>query len=121
MRTLIVLALCLTCFSALIAQPPRVPLYSIHNVPVPDEFNKQVCISGLTFDNNTLYFASERCPVIFACDPATNKINKTIHLKVPLYFEMEGLTSFKGKLYLVSESIANVYEVDSETGSTKTI
>jgi uncharacterized protein YjiK len=121
MRTLFILALYLVNSTLLFAQPPRIPMYSIHKVTEPAEFNKQVCISGMKYFNDALYFASERCPVIFISDPSGNKIIKTINLKVPLYFEMEGLTSFNGMLYLISESIAGVYEIDPSSGSLKTI
>lgn len=83
--------------------------------------NKQVCISGMKYMDGQLYFASERCPVIFAFDPATQTISKTIPLQVPQNFEMEGLTSYKGKLYLISENISAVYEVDPVTSILKQV
>lgn len=101
------------------AQPPQVFDYTIGNINLPGDMHKQVCISGMKFYNGQLYFASERCPSIFVFDPATASISKTINLQVPQEFEMEGLTSFKNKLYLVSENIAAVYEVDIASGGIK--
>jgi uncharacterized protein YjiK len=83
--------------------------------------NKQVCISGMKFYNSQLYFASERCPMIIVFDPEKKVINSTIELQVPQNFEMEGMTSYKDKLYLVSENIAAIYEVTIATGAIKTI
>ncbi len=108
-------------FTALTAQPPQVFDFTIGNVNLPYDMNNQVCISGMQFYNGQLYFASERCPSIFVFNPATASITKTINLQVPQVFEMEGLTSYKDKLYLVSENIASVYEVDISTGAIKQI
>jgi uncharacterized protein YjiK len=104
-----------------ISQPPRIQSYTIDNIPLPAEMNKQVCISGMKFYNDRLYFASERCPAIFVLDPATSSITNTINIWVPLNFEMEGLTSYKDKLYLVSENTAAIFEVTIATGAVKTI
>ena len=84
------------------AQPPKieVPQYSINSIPLPSEMNNQVCISGMKFYDGKLYFASERCPIIFVADPSTGKIVNRINLKVSQEFEMEGLSSYKDKLYL---------------------
>lgn len=90
-------------------------VYNVTHSPLPESMNKQVCISGMKFMDGQLYFASERCPVIFAFDPVSQSITKTINIQVPQNFEMEGLTSYKGKLYLVSENIAAVYEVNPAT------
>lgn len=106
-------------FLAASAQPPQLFDYTIGNVNLPAVLNNQVCISGMKFYNGQLYFASERCPSIFVFDPATAAISETIKLQVPQEFEMEGLTSFKNKLYLVSENIAAVYEVEIATGGIK--
>lgn len=95
--------------------------YSIGQVPLPEEMNKQVCISGMTWYNGLLYFASERCPQIFAFDPSTQQIVKTLSLQVPQEFEMEGITNYNGKLYLVSEQLVAVYEVDPQTGTVRTV
>lgn len=103
------------------AQPQQVPLYGISNVALPESMNKQVCISGMKYLDGKLYFASERCPSIFAFDPASKSITHTIDIQVPQNFEMEGLTSYKGKLYLVSENIAAVYEVDPATSDLKQV
>lgn len=95
--------------------------YTVSNFPLPESLNKQVCISGMKFMDGQLYLASERCPVIFAFDPATQSISKTIRIQVPQNFEMEGLTSYKGKLYLISENISAVYEVNPETSELKQV
>ncbi|MGB3006940.1 MAG: esterase-like activity of phytase family protein, partial [Chitinophagaceae bacterium] len=68
-----------------------------------------------------LYLASERCPIIVAFDPTIKKISHTINLSVPQEFEMEGLTSYKYKLYLISENISAVYEVNPATSELKKI
>ncbi len=105
------------------AQPPKkeFPQYSINNIPLPAEMDNQVCISGMKFYEGKLYFASERCPVIFAADPTTGKIVNSIKLDVSQEFEMEGLTSYKDKLYLISEETVAVYEVDMNSGTTKVV
>lgn len=95
--------------------------YSITNFPLPESMNKQVCISGMKFLDGLLYFASERCPVIFAFDPVSQEITKSISLQVPQNFEMEGLTSYEGKLYLISENISAVYEVNPANGELKQV
>ncbi|NOT52745.1 MAG: hypothetical protein HOP10_15885, partial [Chitinophagaceae bacterium] len=95
---------------ALLFKP--LPVYTINNMVLPAEMNKQVCISGMKYMDGKLYFASERCPLIIEMDPETSTITKTISIQVPREFEMEGLTSYKNKLYLVSENMAAVYEVD---------
>ena len=40
---------------------------------------------------------------------------------MPQEFEMEGITSYKDRLFLVSENIAAVYEVNNQTGVVKQI
>jgi len=97
------------------------PLYTINNMPLPEEMNKQVCISGIKYFEGKLYLVSERCPEIFIADPATAKITGKINTQVPQEFEMEGVTSFKKKLYLISENAVAVYEVDPTTGHAKII
>ncbi len=105
-----------------IAQPPQaVPLYTVDNINLPAALNKQVCISGMKFYNGQLYLASERCPSIIVFDPAKATISNTINLQIPQNFELEGITSYKDKLYLVSENVAAVYEVIIATGAIKTI
>ncbi|MEO5946219.1 MAG: SdiA-regulated domain-containing protein [Chitinophagaceae bacterium] len=105
------------------AQPPKieVPKYSINNVPLPSEMNNQVCISGMKFYDGKLYFASERCPIIFVADPSTGKIVNSINLQVSQKFEMEGLSSYKDKLYLISEEAVALYEVDLTSGAARTV
>ena len=105
------------------AQPPQieVPQYSINNIPLPAEMDNQVCISGMKFYDGKLYFASERCPVIFAADPTTGKIINSINLQVSQEFEMEGLTSYKDKLYLISEATVAMYEVNIASGAIRTV
>jgi uncharacterized protein YjiK len=121
MRTISLALICFFSFTAAIAQPPQVQNYTLDNIMLPAELNKQVCISGMKFYNSQLYFASERCPKIIVFDPAKAIISNTIDLQVPQNFEMEGLTSYKDKLYLVSENIAAVYEVTIATGAIKII
>ncbi len=103
------------------AQPPKVPMYTINNIPLSTEMNKQVCISGMKYLDSKLYFASERCPMIIAADPNTGEISSTLRIQVPREFEMEGMTSYHKKLYLVSENTAAVYEVDVQTGELREI
>ncbi len=121
MRIFSLSLICFFSFTATIAQPPQVQSFTLDNITLPAEMNKQVCISGMKFYNNQLYFASERCPKIIVFDPAKAAISSTINLQVPQNFEMEGMTSYKDKLYLVSESIAAVYEVTIPTGAIKII
>ncbi|MEQ1675391.1 MAG: esterase-like activity of phytase family protein [Chitinophagaceae bacterium] len=121
MRTIVFSTLFTFCIFFAAAQPPMAPLYGINNVALPESMNNQVCISGMKFLDGKLYFASERCPAIFAFDPASKTITNTIDIQVPQDFEMEGLTSYKGKLYLVSENIAAVYEVNPATSELKQV
>ncbi|MBI5856793.1 MAG: esterase-like activity of phytase family protein [Sphingobacteriales bacterium] len=96
------------------------PLYEINHVPLPDALNKQVCISGTKYMDGKLYFASERCPMILSMDPETKTIN-SIPIAVSQEFEMEGMTSYRNKLYMVSENAVAVYEADVSNGSVKKI
>jgi hypothetical protein len=121
MRKISLVTLALFSFSIVKAQPPKVDIYSVDNINLPVELNKQVCISGMKLLGGQLYLASERCPKIIVFDPATATISNTINLKVPLEFEMEGMTSYKDKLYLVSENVAAVFEVTIATGAIKVI
>jgi uncharacterized protein YjiK len=95
------------------------PLYTISHIPLPAEMDKQVCISGMKFFEDKLYCASERCPLIIVADPVSGAVVKTIQTQVPQEFEMEGMTSYKGRLYGISENIVAVYEIDPLTGHTK--
>jgi len=104
-----------------IAQPSPLDAYTVDQINLPPDLNKQVCISGMKFYNKQLYLASERCPFIIVFDPEKRQISNTINLRVPQNFEMEGMTSYKDKLYLVSESKAAVYEVTIATGAVKTM
>lgn len=99
------------------AQPPRIPNYTIDNIQLPEELDKQVCISGMKIYNDQLFFASERCPVIYVFDPLSKKIVRNIPLNVPKEYEMEGMTTFGDKIYLISENIAEIYEVNMQDGS----
>jgi Esterase-like activity of phytase len=121
MRTFFLSIVFFSGISITIAQPPQVSQYIIAHVPLPESMNKQVCISGMKFFDDKLYFASERCPVIFAFDPESKTITNSINIEVPQNFEMEGLTSYKGKLYLVSENISAVYEVNPSTSELKQV
>ncbi len=107
--------------SSLAIQPATVPLYEINNVHLPDALNKQVCISGAKYLDGKLYFASERCPLILVMDPENSNTINSIPLMVPKEFEMEGMTSYKNKLYLVSENAVAIYEADINNGSVKVI
>jgi len=122
MRTLLVTLAACTC-NLLSAQPfqYKAPLYVINNLPLPEEMNKQVCISGMKFFDGKLYMVSERCPEIFIADPVTAAITGKIITQVPQDFEMEGMTSYKKKLYLVSENAVAIYEVDPANGHAKVI
>lgn len=104
----------------LLAQPMPLP-YVLRQIPLPAAMDKQVCLSGMKYMDGMLYFASERCPIIIVTDPATGEISRTINTQVPQEFEMEGLTSYKNKLYGVSENIVAVYEIDPVTGQTRQI
>ncbi len=121
MRILCLSLLFLIHFSVIKAQPLQPPAYHIEDINLPSEMNKQVCISGLKFYKDQLYFASERCPFITVFDPGKKIITSTIPLQVPQNFEMEGMTSYQDKLYLVSENIAAVYEVTIASGVLKII
>lgn len=101
-------------------KPASLPLYEINHVPLPDALNKQVCISGTKYMDGKLYFASERCPMILSMDPETNIIN-SIPINVPHEFEMEGMTSYRNKLYMVSENAVAIYEADISNGSVKKV
>ncbi len=107
--------------SSLTIQPVAVPLYEINNVILPDVLNKQVCISGTKYLDGKLYFASERCPMILVMDPGNNNAINSIPLMVPQEFEMEGMTSYKNKLYLVSENTVAIYEADITNASVRKI
>lgn len=107
--------------AAVTTLPSPFPVYTISHVPLPDELHKQVCISGMKYTDGKLYMVSERCPVIFAADPATGAITRTINMNVPQFFEMEGLTSYKDKLYTVSENIVAVYEVNPKDGAVRQV
>src|SRR5687768_13801624 len=96
-RTILVLASTVFCLP-LLAQPPKAPAYTVGNIMLPAQMNKQVCISGMKYFNNQLYFASERCPIITVFDPVKKEITRTINLQVPQEFEMEGMTSYNDKL-----------------------
>jgi uncharacterized protein YjiK len=122
MRKLCSLILLIASYSALRSQPPQVlPAYSISNMALPADLDKQVCISGMKYFNGSLCLVSERCPVIFMLDPQTAAITRTINLQIPYTFEMEGMTSYKDRLYLVSENKAAVYEVNMQSGVTRSI
>ncbi len=120
MKFPITLATCLSLLCSLTsvtAQPPKAPSYSIANLDLPNELNKQVCISGMKSYKNMLYLASERCPYIIVFDPQKKQITRTLNLNVPQEFEMEGMTSYNDHLYLISESKAAVYQVNITDGA----
>lgn len=109
------------CVINTVAQPPQLFMYGINKVPLPAELDKQVCISGMKHLNGKLYMASERCPIVFVFDPETKNVSNSISLKVPQNFEMEGMTSYKEDLYLVSENIAALYAVNPKSGELKQV
>ncbi len=121
MRKLLLTVPVVCCFTLLSAQPPSVPLYSITQIPLPAAMDNQVCISGMVYEGQHLYFASERCPMIIVSDPETGAIVRTINIRVNQNYEMEGMTAYNNKLYLISENIASVYEVDLTTGALRTV
>lgn len=121
MRTTFFFLLFSFCMAGAIAQPSHPSSYLVDNIALPESMNNQVCISGIKSLNNKLYFASERCPVIYEFDPESKTISNKIDLQVPQNFEMEGLTAYKGKLYLISENIAAVYEVNIKTNELKQV
>lgn len=102
------------------AQQPTAS-YSITQVPLPAEMDKQVCISGLNWMNGKLYFASERCPIVMEADASSGAVIRTIPYPAPAVFEMEGVTSYKDKLYLVAENSVAVYELPLTGGSLRTL
>ena len=116
MKTISLIAACLSALGSF-AQPMPVP-YVIQHIPLPAAMDKQVCISGMKYMDGKLYFASERCPLILVADPANGDITGTISTQAGQEYEMEGLTSYKNKLYAVSENIVAVYEIDPATGAT---
>ncbi len=115
------LAIGLIASLALMAQPPQAPLYSINNIMLESSLHKQVCISGMKYFNKALYFASERCPVLYAVNPENGNVISSVNINVPQNYEMEGMTSYKNKLYMVSENVAAVYEINPQTGELKTV
>lgn len=119
MRLPLSLVVCLAVAGITNAQPlpNTIEHYSVEDILLAPDYHKQVCISGMKYLNNQLYFASERCPIIIEADPKTAKISRTINLQVPQEFEMEGITSYNNKLYLISENVAAVYEVNIESGA----
>lgn len=106
-------------FSCMIlsAQPPKSAVYKVDNLQLPAILNNQVCISGMKSYKNLLYLASERCPNITVFDPATRQITRTINIQVPQEYEMEGITSYKDHLYLISENKAAIYQVNITDGA----
>ena len=121
MKTLSLTLACTFIFSAITAQPPQASSYGLNNINLPAALDKQVCISGMKSYNGQLYMASERCPEIIVFDPVKAVITNTIAIQVPQPFEMEGLTSYKDKLYGISENVAAVYEINIQTGEVKEV
>ena len=121
MRIFSLVIISLISFITTIAQPLQVQSYTLSNINLPQDLNKQVCISGMKFYNGHLYFASERCTQVIVFDPVKATISRTIDINVPQQFEMEGLTSYKDKLYAISENVAAIYEINIQTGGIKLI
>ncbi|MBL0154971.1 MAG: esterase-like activity of phytase family protein [Chitinophagaceae bacterium] len=119
MRSIYSLLILLLAATSIHAQPlpNTIEHYSVEDIMLSSDYHKQVCISGMKYHNNKLYFASERCPIIIEADPKTAKVNRIISLQVPQEFEMEGMTSYGNKLYLISENTPAIYEVNVETGA----
>jgi len=117
MRSHFLVLVFLFSFSISQGQPPQVPLHTLENIALPGEMNKQVCISGMQSYGGELYFASERCPVIIVFDPVKGTVSRNIPIQVPQQFEMEGITTYKDKLYAISENVAAVYEINMQNGN----
>jgi uncharacterized protein YjiK len=118
---IVLFVLLIGSYCSALAQPAPVTAYTISQVALPAEMDKQVCISGLKYVQGRLLFASERCPLVFSADPATGTIDRRINTEINTEFEVEGLTSFRQKLYLVSENQVAVYEMDPQTGKTRAV
>jgi uncharacterized protein YjiK len=117
MRSLVSSLLSFLLFTQAYSQTAFQPAgFTISHMPLPETMNKQICISGIKYFNNKLFLASERCPVIIVADPVTGNIISSINTKPQQNFEMEGMTSYKGKLYLISENTVAVYEVNMGDG-----
>ncbi|MGH2553623.1 MAG: esterase-like activity of phytase family protein [Chitinophagaceae bacterium] len=122
MRKLVIIILLTFSYFKLFSQPPQLlPSYTINNITLPADLDKQVCISGITFFNGRLCLVSERCPMIFVLNSETGNVDSIVRLNVSQEFEMEGITFYKNKLYLVSENIPAVYEVNDHTAEVKSI
>jgi uncharacterized protein YjiK len=119
MQKIISLVLFFATFSSA-AQPPQAG-YTINNISLPGELHKQVCISGMKYLDGKLYMASERCPVLLVVDTATGALVSSLNITVPQVFEMEGLTAYKGQLYLITENVAAVYAVNPVSGALTTV
>lgn len=102
------------------AQPPQTA-YNIQNISLPADLHKQVCISGIKYLDGKLYAASERCPVVLVVDTATGNLITSLNINVPQVFEMEGITSYNGQLFLITENVAAIYTVNPKTGDLTTI
>lgn len=98
------------------AQTAPGPLYKVGHIALPAEMDNQVCISGLNYFKGKLLFASERCPFVFSGNPATGAINNKLNTGINTEFEVEGITTYHDKIYLVSESQVAIYELDARTG-----
>ena len=77
MRILSLFVACIFCVISLKAQPPQIGTYTVDDINLPAEMDKQVCISGMKFYNGKLYLASERCPSIFVIDPVKGALKHT--------------------------------------------
>ncbi len=75
MRTILLVTNILLSLS-LVAQPPQASIYTINNIMLEANLHKQVCISGMKYFNKSLYFASERCPIVYAVNPENPRIMK---------------------------------------------
>jgi uncharacterized protein YjiK len=91
--------------------------FIVKQLLLPNALQQQVCISGMTYMDNKLFLASERCPLVLRMDTSVNAVDTTINTKIAQEFEMEGITTYRGNLYLISESIVGIYRLNAKDGS----
>lgn len=111
----------LFCMPVFATGQPLQSAYTIQNVTLPADLHKQVCVSGIKYLDGKLYATSERCPLILVVDTANGNLITSLNINVPQVFEMEGITSYKSQLFLITESIAAIYTINPQTGALTTI
>jgi uncharacterized protein YjiK len=99
------------------AQTNQSASFSVKQLPLPSSLQKQVCISGITYLDSKLFLTSERCPLILRIDTSANAVDTIINTKIAQEFEMEGITAYKGNLYLISENISGIYQLNKNDGN----